>query len=57
MLVSYCLIEMSQKQMTSSMAVAGAVMGVVLSLFLIIIFTTVLLTARKAPPHTHIDKV
>ncbi|KAM9451591.1 nectin-3-like protein isoform 2-T2 [Clarias gariepinus] len=49
--------EMSQKQMTSSMAVAGAVMGVVLSLFLIIIFTTVLLTARKAPPHTHIDKV
>ncbi|XP_058271125.1 nectin-3-like protein isoform X4 [Hemibagrus wyckioides] len=49
--------EMSQKQMTSSMAVAGAVMGAVLALFLIIIFTIVLLTARKVPPHTHTDKV
>ncbi|KAG7321015.1 hypothetical protein KOW79_015430 [Hemibagrus wyckioides] len=48
---------MSQKQMTSSMAVAGAVMGAVLALFLIIIFTIVLLTARKVPPHTHTDKV
>ncbi|KAB5549053.1 hypothetical protein PHYPO_G00062820 [Pangasianodon hypophthalmus] len=43
--------------MTSSMAVAGAVMGAVLALFLIIIFTIVLVTARKVPQHTHTDKV
>ncbi|KAK2827426.1 hypothetical protein Q7C36_018352 [Tachysurus vachellii] len=48
---------MSQKQMTSSMAVAGAVMGAMLALFLIIIFTIVLITARKVPLHTHTDKV
>ncbi|XP_057217169.1 nectin-3-like protein isoform X2 [Triplophysa rosa] len=49
--------EMSQKQMTSSMAIAGAVMGAVLALFLITVFTIVLLTARKAPPPTYTDKV
>ncbi|XP_017573559.1 nectin-3-like protein isoform X2 [Pygocentrus nattereri] len=49
--------EMSQKQMTSSMAVAGAIMGAVLALFLIAVFTIVLITARKAPPPTYTDKV
>ncbi|KAF7696929.1 hypothetical protein HF521_005347 [Silurus meridionalis] len=48
---------MSQKQMTSSIAVTGAVMGAVLALFLIIIFTVVLFNARKAHTHTHADKV
>ncbi|KAL7844222.1 hypothetical protein SRHO_G00227610 [Serrasalmus rhombeus] len=48
---------MSQKQMTSSMAVAGAIMGAVLALFLIAVFTIVLITARKAPPPTYTDKV
>lgn len=51
------LSDMSQKQMTSSMAIAGAVMGAVLALFLITVFTIVLLTARKAPPTTYSDKV
>ena len=55
--VLYCLAEMSQKQMTSSMAVAGAIMGAVLALFLIAVFTIVLITARKAPPPTYTDKV
>ncbi|XP_046723635.1 nectin-3-like protein isoform X4 [Silurus meridionalis] len=49
--------DMSQKQMTSSIAVTGAVMGAVLALFLIIIFTVVLFNARKAHTHTHADKV
>nr|XP_055036017.1 nectin-3-like protein isoform X2 [Misgurnus anguillicaudatus] len=49
--------EMSQTQMTSSMAIAGAVMGAVLALFLITVFTIVLLTARKASPPTYTDKV
>ncbi|TRY97916.1 hypothetical protein DNTS_034140 [Danionella cerebrum] len=48
---------MSQKQMTSSMAIAGAVIGAVLALFLITVFTVVLLTARKAPSPTYTDKV
>lgn len=55
--VLWYLSEMSQKQMTSSMAIAGAVMGAVLALFLITVFTIVLLTARKAPPPTYTDKV
>ncbi|XP_052444104.1 nectin-3-like protein isoform X2 [Carassius gibelio] len=49
--------DMSQKQMTSSMAIAGAVMGAVLALFLITVFIIVLITARKAPPPTYTDKV
>lgn len=50
------LTELSQKQMTSSMVIAGAVLGAVLALFLIIIFTIVLITARKASALTYTDK-
>ncbi|XP_076835857.1 nectin-3-like protein isoform X2 [Brachyhypopomus gauderio] len=49
--------EMSQKQMTSSMTVVGAIMGAVLALFLITIFILVLLTARKPPPSAYTDKM
>ncbi|XP_049713677.1 nectin-3 [Elephas maximus indicus] len=41
---------------TSSTAVAGAVVGAVLALFIIAIFVTVLLTPRKRRP-TYLDKV
>ncbi|XP_041949229.1 nectin-3-like protein isoform X3 [Alosa sapidissima] len=49
--------DMSQEQRTSAMAVAGAIMGAILALFLITVFTIVLLTARKAPPPAYTDKV
>lgn len=41
---------------TSSIAVAGAVIGAVLALFIIAIFVTVLLTPRKKRP-SYLDKV
>ncbi|CAL1573720.1 unnamed protein product [Knipowitschia caucasica] len=43
--------------MSSSIAVAGAVMGAVLALFLITVFIIVIITARKAPPPSFSDKV
>ncbi|XP_029925520.1 nectin-3-like protein isoform X2 [Myripristis murdjan] len=49
--------DQSQEQRSNSIAVAGAVMGAVLSLFLIAVFTIVILTARKAPAPTFTDKV
>uniref|UniRef100_A0A096MDQ1 Uncharacterized protein n=1 Tax=Poecilia formosa TaxID=48698 RepID=A0A096MDQ1_POEFO len=42
---------------SNSIAVAGAVMGAVLALFLIAVFVIVILTARKAPPTAYTDKV
>ncbi|KAG7223289.1 hypothetical protein INR49_015645 [Caranx melampygus] len=47
----------SQAERSSSIAVAGAVMGAVLALFLITVFIIVILTARKAPPPAFTDKV
>ncbi|XP_067348401.1 nectin-3-like protein isoform X2 [Channa argus] len=47
----------SQAERSNSIAVAGAVMGAVLALFLIAVFITVILTARKAPPRAFTDKV
>ncbi|MGH0166684.1 UNVERIFIED_CONTAM: hypothetical protein FKN15_051287 [Acipenser sinensis] len=41
---------------TSSVAVAGAVIGAVLALFLIAVFIIVLMTPRKERP-SHLDKV
>nr|XP_046267254.1 nectin-3-like protein isoform X2 [Scatophagus argus] len=49
--------EQSQAERSNSIAVAGAVMGAVLALFLIAVFIIVILTARKAPPPTFTDKV
>lgn len=41
---------------SSSVAVAGAIIGAVLALFIITIFVTVLLTPRRKRP-TYLDKV
>ncbi|GLD46982.1 nectin-3-like protein isoform X2 [Lates japonicus] len=49
--------EQSQAERSNSIAVAGAVMGAVLALFLIAVFIIVILTARKAPPTAFTDKV
>ncbi|XP_028840485.1 nectin-3-like protein isoform X3 [Denticeps clupeoides] len=49
--------EMSQEQRTSTMAMAGAIMGAILALFLISVVTIVLLSARKVPPLAYPDKV
>ncbi|KAM6984493.1 nectin-3-like protein isoform 2-T2 [Tautogolabrus adspersus] len=49
--------EQSQAERSSSITVAGAVMGAVLALFLIAIFLIVILTARKTPPNAFSDKV
>ncbi|KAJ8368458.1 hypothetical protein SKAU_G00084860 [Synaphobranchus kaupii] len=46
-----------QTSPTSSVAVAGAVIGAVLALFLITVFTIVLLTPRNSRPPTYMDKV
>ncbi|XP_029433969.1 nectin-3 isoform X3 [Rhinatrema bivittatum] len=49
------ILDVPLKQ-TSSVAVAGAIIGVVLALFIITIFVTVLLTPRKERP-AYLDKV
>ncbi|XP_053703848.1 nectin-3-like protein isoform X3 [Synchiropus splendidus] len=49
--------EQSRAERSNSIAVAGAVMGAVLALFLITVFIIVILTARKAPPPSFTDKV
>ncbi|KAJ7996001.1 hypothetical protein DPEC_G00232550 [Dallia pectoralis] len=49
--------DLSQEQRSNSVAVAGAVMGAVLALFLIAVFTIVVLTARKTSPPAYSDKV
>ncbi|XP_056910536.1 nectin-3-like protein isoform X2 [Takifugu flavidus] len=49
--------EQSQAQRSSSIAMAGAIMGAVLALFLITVFIIVILTARKAPSPAFTDKV
>lgn len=51
----YCFTDVPFKQ-TSSIAVAGAVIGAVLALFIIAVFVTVLLTPRKKRP-SYLDKV
>lgn len=51
----YSLTDIPLKQ-TSSIAVAGAVIGAVLALFIIAVFVTVLLTPRKKRP-SYLDKV
>lgn len=53
----YFVTEQSQAERSNSIAVAGAVMGAVLALFLIAVFIIVILTARKAPPPAFTDKV
>ncbi|XP_035636469.1 nectin-3-like protein isoform X2 [Oncorhynchus keta] len=49
--------DQSQEKRANSVAVAGAVMGAVLALFLIAVFTIVILTARKTSAPTYTDKV
>lgn len=49
--------DQSQAERSNSIAVAGAVMGAILALFLIAVFFIVILTARKAPPPAFTDKV
>ncbi|XP_061818151.1 nectin-3-like protein isoform X2 [Nerophis lumbriciformis] len=49
--------DQSQAQRSNSIAVAGAVIGAVLALFLITVFFIVLVTARKAPLPAFSDKV
>ncbi|KAG7464325.1 nectin-3 isoform X2 [Solea senegalensis] len=49
--------DQSRAERSNSIAVAGAVMGAVLALFLIAIFIIVIVTARKAPPPAFTDKV
>ncbi|KAM9781260.1 nectin-3-like protein isoform 2-T2 [Syngnathus typhle] len=49
--------EESQAIRSNSLAVAGAVIGAVLALFLIAVFIIVLVTARKAPAPAFSDKV
>ncbi|XP_028323374.1 nectin-3-like protein isoform X3 [Gouania willdenowi] len=49
--------EQSQAERSSSITVAGAVMGAVLALFLIAVFSIVIFTARKTPPTSFTDKV
>ncbi len=49
--------DQSQAERSNAIAVAGAVMGAVLALFLIAVFIIVILTARKAPSPAFTDKV
>lgn len=56
-LCAFFVSEQSQAQRSSSIAMAGAIMGAVLALFLITVFIIVILTARKAPPPAFADKV
>lgn len=49
--------EHSQAQRSNFIAMAGAIMGAVLALFLITVFIIVILTARKAPSPAFTDKV
>nr|XP_046159996.1 nectin-3-like protein isoform X2 [Oncorhynchus gorbuscha] len=49
--------DQSQEQRYNSIAVAGAVMGAVLALFLIAVFTIIILTARKTSSPVYTDKV
>lgn len=49
--------DQSRAERSNSIAVAGAVMGAVLALFLIAVFIIVIVTARKAPPPASSDKV
>lgn len=53
----FLLLEQSRAERSNSIAVAGAVIGAVLALFLIAVFIIVLVTARKAPPAAFSDKV
>ncbi|XP_072302517.1 nectin-3-like protein isoform X3 [Eucyclogobius newberryi] len=50
-------VDQSRAARSNSIAVAGAVMGAVLALFLITVFIIVIVTARKAPPTAFSDKV
>lgn len=54
---SHSVSDQSQAERSNAIAVAGAVMGAVLALFLIAIFLIVILTARKAPAPALTDKV
>ncbi|KAG8008329.1 hypothetical protein GBF38_019445, partial [Nibea albiflora] len=54
---SHSVSDQSQAERSNAIAVAGAVMGAVLALFLIAIFLIVILTARKAPAPAFTDKV
>ncbi|CAL8281504.1 unnamed protein product [Arctogadus glacialis] len=47
----------SRQDRLDSIAVAGAVMGAVLALFLITVFTIVIVASRKTPPPSFADKV
>ncbi|XP_018586260.1 nectin-3-like protein isoform X2 [Scleropages formosus] len=49
--------DMSEKQALSMVTVAGAVIGAVLALFLLIFFTVVILSSRKASHPVYTDKV
>ncbi|XP_005735671.1 nectin-3-like protein isoform X2 [Pundamilia nyererei] len=49
--------DQSQAERSNSITVAGAVMGAVLALFLIVVFIIVIHTARKAQPPAFTDKV
>ncbi|XP_029029704.1 nectin-3-like protein isoform X5 [Betta splendens] len=49
--------DQSQAERSNSIAVAGAVMGAVLALFLITVFIIVIHSARKAPQPAFTDKV
>lgn len=53
---NFCYFSDVPFKQTSSIAVAGAVIGAVLALFIIAIFVTVLLTPRKKRP-SYLDKV
>ncbi|KAK6317022.1 hypothetical protein J4Q44_G00124220 [Coregonus suidteri] len=55
--LSLTSVDQSQEKRSTSVAVAGAVMGAVLALFLITVFTIVILTARKTSVPTYTDKV
>ncbi|KAJ8342369.1 hypothetical protein SKAU_G00322970 [Synaphobranchus kaupii] len=49
--------DLSQKQRASLVAVAGAVIGAILALFLITVFIVVTLMACRSQPPTYSDKV
>lgn len=54
---SLSVTDQSRAERSNAVAVAGAVMGAVLALFLITVFIIVIFTARKAPPPAFTDKV
>ncbi|KAJ8280162.1 hypothetical protein GJAV_G00051280 [Gymnothorax javanicus] len=56
-LTLYFLADHALANPTSSVAVAGAVIGAILALFIIAVFTIVLLTPPKSQPPTYMDKV